>query len=153
MEGSQCVIAKLGYSRDHRPDLEQIVIALMVTPHGSPFYWKVLEGNTQDITTIPGVVHELKQRFGLTTCHLVFDRGMVSAEHLELLEQQGLTYLSAMDKDEMACHQLFNEFVPEPASPNDYEQMLSLHEFQSTDENQFFYTREGNQRTAVYFLV
>ena len=143
MEGSQCIIAKLGYSRDHRPDLKQIVIALMVTPQGSPFYWKVLEGNTQDITTIPGLVYELKQRFGLTTCHLVFDRGMVSSDHLDLLEQQGLTYLSAMDRDEMSCHPLFNEFMPEPASKEDYEQMLALHEFQPTDDNQFFYTREG----------
>jgi hypothetical protein len=55
-EGSHCVIAKLGYSRDHRPDLQQIVIALMVTPQGSPFYWKVLEGNTQDVTTLPGKI-------------------------------------------------------------------------------------------------
>ena len=143
MEGSQCVIAKLGYSRDHRPDLEQIVIALMVTPQGSPFYWKVLEGNTQDITTLPGVVHDLKLRFGLKTCHLVFDRGMVSGDHLDLLEAQGLTYLSAMDKDEMACHPLFQKFVPEPASKEDYEQILALHEFVPTDDNQFFYTREG----------
>ncbi|GAB6153239.1 IS1634 family transposase [Desulfosporosinus burensis] len=143
MEGSQCVIAKLGYSRDHRPDLEQIVIALMVTPQGSPFYWKVLEGNTQDITTLPSVVNDLKQRFGLKTCHLVFDRGMVSNDHLDLLETQGLTYLSAMDKDEMACHPLFQEFVPEPASKEDYEQILALHEFVPTDDNQFFYTREG----------
>ncbi|MFC4767108.1 transposase, partial [Effusibacillus consociatus] len=96
MEGSQCVIAKLGYSRDHRPDLQQIVIALMVTPQGSPFYWKVLEGNTQDITTLPSLVNELKSRFGLTKCHLVFDRGMVSSDHLDLLEEQGFTYLSAM---------------------------------------------------------
>lgn len=64
MEGSQCVIAKLGYSRDHRPDREQIVIALMVTSQGFPFYWKALEGNTQDITTLPRVVSDLKQRFG-----------------------------------------------------------------------------------------
>ena len=143
MEGSKCVIAKLGYSRDHRPDLQQIVIALMVTPQGSPFYWKVLEGNTQDVTTLPNVVKDLKNRFGLTRCHLVFDRGMVSDDHLNLLEQQELTYLSAMDKDEMACHPLFNEFMPEPASKDDYEQILALHEFQPTDENQFFYTREG----------
>lgn len=143
MEGSQCVIAKLGYSRDHQPDLKQIVIALMVTPQGSPFYWKVLEGNTQDITTIPGVVQELKERFGLSSYHLVFDRGMVSADHLDLLEKQGLTYLSAMDEDEMACHPLFNEFMPAPASKQDYEQVLALHEFQPTDENQFFYTWEG----------
>jgi transposase len=156
MEGSQCVIAKLGYSRDHRPDLEQIVIALMVTPQGSPFYWKVLEGNTQDITTLPDVVKDLQQRFGLKKCHLVFDRGMVSKEHLELLEEEGLTYLSAMDNDEMACHPLFKEFVPEPASKNDYEQILALHEFVPTDDNQFFYTREGQigkRRFIVSFDV
>ncbi len=156
MEGSQCVIAKLGYSRDHRPDREQIVIALMVTPQGSPFYWKILEGNTQDITTIPDLVHELKQRSGLTTCHLVFDRGMVSGDHLDLLEGQGLTYLSAMDRDEMACHPLFNEFMPEPAAKEDYEQILALHEFKPTDDNQFFYTREGridNRRFIFSFDV
>jgi len=151
MEGSQCVIARLGYSRDHRPDLEQIVIALMVTPQGSPFYWKVLEGNTQDITNLPGLVDDLKQRFGLKTCHLVFDRGMVSSDHLDLLEAQGLTYLSAMDKDEMACHPLFQKFFPEPASKEDYEQILALHEFVPTDDS-LFYTREGRigQRRFIF---
>jgi transposase len=143
MEGSQCIISKLGYSRDHRPDLKQIVIALMVTPQGSPFYWKVLEGNTQDVTTLPTLVEELKLRFGLKTCHLVFDRGMVSSDHLNMLENQGFTYLSAMDKDEMVCHPLFQEFVPEPATKEDYEQIMALHGFQATDENQFFYVREG----------
>lgn len=143
MEGSQCVIAKLGYSRDHRPDLQQIVIALMVTPQGSPFYWKVLEGNTQDVTTLPGVVKDLRQRFGLKSCHLVFDRGMVSMDHLELLETENLTYLSAMDHDELVNHPLFNDFIPSPASKDDYEQHLALLGFQPTDEHQFFYTREG----------
>jgi transposase len=143
MEGSQCVIAKLGYSRDHRPDREQIVIALMVTPQGSPFYWKVLDGNTQDITTLPNVVKDIKKRFALNTCHLVFDRGMVSADHLEMLEDEKMTYLSAMDKDEMASHPLFQEFVPHPASKEDFEQVLASHQFEATDENEFFFTREG----------
>lgn len=152
MEGSQCVIAKLGYSRDHRPDREQIVIALMVTPQGSPFYWRVLPGNTQDITTLPNIVEELKQRFGLSQCHLVFDRGMVSADHLDLLESEGLTYLSAMDKDEMACHSLFQAFIPSPAAQDDYEQVMALHGFQPTDEQGFFYTREGQmgQRRFIF---
>lgn len=47
-EGGSCVIATLGYSRDHRPDCEQIVIALMITSSGYPFYCRVLPGNTQD---------------------------------------------------------------------------------------------------------
>lgn len=156
MEGSQCLIAKLGYSRDHRPDREQIVIALMVTPQGSPFYWKVLEGNTQDITTIPNLVKELKQRFGLSTCHLVFDRGMVCADHLALLEDEGMTYLSAMDKDEMVGHPLFQEFVPQPFSKEDYEQDLALHLFEATDEKAAFYTREGqvgDRRFVISFDV
>ena len=152
MEGCKCVIAKFGYSRDHRPDLQQIVIALMVTPLGSPFYWKVLEGNTQDVTTLPDVVKDLQKRFGLSSCHLVFDRGMVSDDHLSFLEQEKLTYLSAMDKDEMAGHPLFNEFMPEAASREDYEQILALREFQATDENQLFYTREGRigQRRYIF---
>jgi hypothetical protein len=68
---------------------------------------------------------------------------MVSEDNLSLLEDQRLTYLSAMDKDELACHPLFQEFVPEPASKDDYEQILALYEFQPADENQLFYTREG----------
>jgi transposase len=77
---------------------------------------------------------------------------MVSNGHLDLLEAQGLTYLSAADKDEMACHPLFKEFVPEPASKEDYEQILALHEFVPTDGHQFFYTREGQvgQRRFIF---
>ncbi|MFZ3172369.1 MAG: transposase [Carboxydocellales bacterium] len=95
------------------------------------------------MTTLSSVVNDLKQCFGLKTCHLVFDRGMVSGDHLDLLEAQEITYLSAMDKDEMACHPLFQEFVPKPASKEDFEQTLALHEFVPTDDHQFFYTREG----------
>ena len=82
----------------------------------------------------------------------MFDRGMVSSDHLDLLEAQGITYLSAMDKDEMACHPLFQEFVPESASKEDYKQILALHEFLPTDDNQFFYTREGRvgQRRFIF---
>lgn len=37
VKGGRYIIAKLGYSRGHRPDREQIVIALMITPEGYPF--------------------------------------------------------------------------------------------------------------------
>jgi transposase len=101
------------------------------------------------------VVNDLNQRFNLKTCYLVFDRGMVSGGNLDFLEAEGVTYLSAMDKDEMIVHPLFQEFVPEPASKMDYE-LLALHEFVPTDNNQFFYTREGrvgNRRFIFTFDV
>jgi transposase len=94
MEDRQCLIAELGYSRGHRAGLEQIVIVPMVTPQGPPSYWKVLDGILITSPPLPGVVNNLKQRFGLKTCHLVFERWMVSGDHLDLLEAQRLTYLS-----------------------------------------------------------
>ena len=45
-------MAVKGYSRDHRADRLQITIALVITSNGYPFYWRVMPGNTQDITTV-----------------------------------------------------------------------------------------------------
>ncbi len=154
-EGSRCVIAKLGYSRDHRPDREQIVIALMITPEGYPFYWRVLTGNTQDITTIESLVSDIKQRFGIEHCTLVFDRGMVSADNLQTIGHGELQYVSAMDADEIRTT-LLDDVMPDAATPDDFEQVLALREFQRFDENAFLYYRpmeKDHQRYVVTFDV
>lgn len=140
-EGSHCVIAKLGYSRDHRPDREQIVIGLMITPEGYPFYWRVLEGNTQDVTTIESLVVDVKNRFGIEHCKLVFDRGMVSAANLQAIEKQSFHYVSAMDQDEIRML-LLDKVMPEAATPENWEQVLALQEFQPFDEQEFLFFRQ-----------
>ena len=43
---------RYGYSRDHRPDRPQVVIALVVTPEGLPLAYEVLPGNTADNQTL-----------------------------------------------------------------------------------------------------
>ena len=43
---------RFGYSRDHRSDCVQVVIALVVTPEGLPLAYEVLSGNTADKTTL-----------------------------------------------------------------------------------------------------
>lgn len=154
-EGSRCVIAKLGYSRDHRPDREQIVIALMITPEGYPFYWRVLEGNTQDITTVESLVQDVRKRFGIERCTLVFDRGMVSADNLKTIEQRQLKYVSAMDKDEIRVT-LLDEVMPDAATPEDWEQVVALREFRPWDENELLFYRPiilGDNRYIVTFDV
>ena len=46
--------AQRGYSRDHRPDCKQIIIALVVTPEGfAGFSYEVFAGNRADVST-PG---------------------------------------------------------------------------------------------------
>nr|WP_242652615.1 IS1634 family transposase [Desulfofarcimen acetoxidans] len=156
LTGSRCVIAKLGYSRDHRPDCEQIVIALMITPEGYPFYWRVMPGNTQDITTIKPLIEDVTARFALKNCTMIFDRGMVSTDNIVALESEKWTYVSAMDRDEIKKADFFNTAIPESATPDNYEQIMVMQEFIPFDENAFLYYREfiiDDRRYIVTFDV
>jgi transposase len=51
-ESEQIDKAKRGYSRDHRPDCLQGVIALVITPEEFPLAYEVMNGNTSDRTTL-----------------------------------------------------------------------------------------------------
>lgn len=100
-EDTNCVIAVHGYSRDCRPDKEQIVIALAITPKGYPFYWKTYKGNTADVTTIDTFIDELKLHCGIKSGLLVFDRGMVSADNITYITSKKFKFITAVDKDEI----------------------------------------------------
>src|SRR6202040_1324549 len=54
---------RFGYSRDHRPDCVQIVIALVVTPEGLPLAYEVLPGNTADKTTLRGFLDRIERQY------------------------------------------------------------------------------------------
>jgi transposase len=58
-----------------------------------------MEGNTQDITTVQGLIEKVKNRFAIKNYTMVFDRGMVSSENLQSLEGEKWSYVSAMDRD------------------------------------------------------
>jgi transposase len=82
-------LACRGYSRDHRSDCKQIVLALVVTRDGFPLAHRTLAGNTQDLQTVANIVTEVEQQFGKTKRIWVVDRGMVSQESLAFLKQPG----------------------------------------------------------------
>ena len=151
--GSSCVISSFGYSRDSRPDCEQVVIALMITPDGYPFYWKVLKGNTQDITTIKSLISDVKSRFSIKKCTMIFDRGMVSKDNLESLETEEWVYVSAVDKDEIQNMVFFQKIFKEPLSLDSYEQFLAMKEFLPLDENEFTYYQEFQSNNRRYILM
>ena len=142
LEGSTCVLASLGYSRDSRPDREQLVIALMITPEGYPFYWRVLPGNTQDITTLQNLIKEVKEQYGIINCMMVFDRGMVSSNNLLVMEEAEWTYVSAMDRDEITTASFFNEVLLDPPMIDNWEQLMAMCEFIPFDDNATLFFRE-----------
>ncbi len=71
-----------GYSRDHRPDCVQVVIALVVTPEGLPLAYEVLAGNTRDCTTLKDFLERIERRYGKARRVWCMDRGIPTEEVL-----------------------------------------------------------------------
>jgi hypothetical protein len=71
-----------GYSRDHRPDCVQVVIALIVTPEGLPLAYEVLAGNTSDKTTLKDFLNRIERQYGKAQRIWLMDRGVPTEEVL-----------------------------------------------------------------------
>jgi len=95
-------LAKRGYSRDHRGDCKQIVLALVVTREGFPLAHYTLAGNTQDVQTVQKIVTAIESRFGKSQRVWVMDRGMMSEENLKFLSEPGRHYLIGTRRSELA---------------------------------------------------
>ena len=74
---------RFGYSRDHRPDCVQVVIALAVTAQGFPLAYEVLAGNTADNTTLKGFLARIERQYGKARRVWLMDRGVPTEEVLE----------------------------------------------------------------------
>jgi len=83
-------IGRHGKSKDHRPDLKQMVVGLALDLHGWPLCCELWPGNTADVTTLLPVVNRLRQRFRVRRVCLVADRGMISASTIRALESDQL---------------------------------------------------------------
>ena len=89
---------RYGYSRDHRPDCVQVVIALIVTPEGLPLTYEVMAGNTADSTTLPAFLERIEARYGKAQRVWVMDRGIPTEAHLAEMRRRGAYYLVGTPK-------------------------------------------------------
>jgi len=92
-EAEKNPLMQRGYSRDHRPDCRQVVIALIVNPEGFPFSYETFDGNRSDVTTLEAVMRMVERKYGQARRVWVFDRGLVSEENLESLRRRDGQYL------------------------------------------------------------
>jgi transposase len=81
-------VRRFGHSKDHRPDLPQIVIGLAVTREGIPVRVWCWPGNTNDQTVLKQVKDDLRG-WRLRRVVTVVDRGFSSAENLAYLTRAG----------------------------------------------------------------
>lgn len=81
-----------GHSRDDKPRNPQVLVGLVLVD-GWPIAHHVFQGNWRDAKTVPEVLRDLEQRFGLKRVVFVGDRGMVTSDNLELLRSHGHGYI------------------------------------------------------------
>jgi transposase len=98
-------LAKRGYSRDHRRDCKQVILALVVTRDGFPLAHFTLAGNTQDVDTVKQLVEAVEKRFGRSQRVWVMDRGMISKQTVRFLSRGQRQYLLATRRSELARFQ------------------------------------------------
>ena len=80
-------IGRRGHSKDHRPDLKQMVVGAVLDGQGRPLCCELWPGNTADVSTLVPVVDRLRARFGVTKVCIVADRGMISKDTIAALEK------------------------------------------------------------------
>src|SRR6516164_3821589 len=90
-----------GYSRDHRPDCEQMVIALIVNSEGFPFSYETFDGNRADVSTMEAILRMVERKYGKARRIWVFDRGIVSEENLAAIRKRGGQYLVGTPRSQM----------------------------------------------------
>ena len=104
--------AARGYSRDHRPDCKQVVVGLVLDGEGFPKAHEVFTGNSKDENTMQQMLDSLDRRRSGTAgwpsgATVVMDRGLATADNLELLRKRGHHYFVTTQQSER--HELFPE--------------------------------------------
>jgi hypothetical protein len=86
-------IGRYGHSKDHRPDLKQMVAGVVLDDEGYPLCCELWPGNTADVRSLKMVAIRLKNRFGIKRICVVADRGMISRNTIKELEDNEIHYI------------------------------------------------------------
>jgi transposase len=112
-EGEPAVIAvTYGYSRDHRDDLKQWMLALVTSGEGVPQFLQPLDGNASDKRALLAAVTELTQQLqesGEAPGVYVADSGLYSAENMARLNQAGVQWVSRVPETSTAAQAIVQE--------------------------------------------
>ncbi len=110
-------LGRRGFSKDHRPDLKQMILAVLIDGDGHPECSEMWPGNTADVTTLVPVIERLRRRFAIGRVCIIADRGMISAETVAELAARRLLYiLGARERTDKIIRELVlnnpDPFIP-----------------------------------------
>jgi len=86
-------LRRFGYSKDHKFNQGQVLLALLITEEGLPVGYDVFAGNMYEGNTFSLAINKLKERYGIEKATVVADSGLMSDNNVVLLEESGLDYI------------------------------------------------------------
>jgi Transposase DDE domain len=107
-------LGRHGFSKDHRPDLRQMILAVLIDGDGRPICSEMWPGNTADVTTLIPIIDRLNRRFAIARVCVIADRGLISAETLAELEARRLLYILGVRE---RSDKLVRELVLDDSTP------------------------------------
>src|SRR5271157_4418281 len=122
-------VGKRGFSKDHRPDLNQMVVGVVLDDNGRPLCCEMWPGNTTDVKTLIPVVERIRKRFNVSRFCVVADRGMISKETIREFEkpENKVPYIlgtrmrnvSEVKRDVLSRAENYQEVIPEGTRAKD----------------------------------
>lgn len=82
-----------GFSKDHRSDLPQIVVGVLMSKEGIPLAHEVFPGNTNDVSCFKQIIEQVSKKYPIGKVILVGDRGMICQKNLNFLHEKKLDYI------------------------------------------------------------
>jgi transposase len=86
-------LGRRGHSKDHRPDLNQVILGMVLDNLGIPVFTEIWPGNTSDVTALGPVSDRLQDRFHANSICIIADRGMISKNAIDYIENKKWSYI------------------------------------------------------------
>ena len=109
-----------GYSRDHRPDLNQVMLDSMVEHHaGLPLWMPPLSGNGRDVTDCGQIVQEHISKLSTTygTTYLVADSALDSDDNLQTLAEPPIPWMTRVPATVHEAQTALAQVIPATMQP------------------------------------
>jgi len=101
--GYKCTLSAFGKGKAECRGRRQVLLGVLINDEGYPFKWDVFAGNTAEVKTLKRNIDACKKRFQLAGANvtIVFDRGIISDDNAQMIEDAQMKYISALDRNQI----------------------------------------------------
>ena len=146
--GYKCTLSAFGKGKAECRGRRQVLLGVLINDQGYPFKWDVFVGNTAEVKTLKRNIDACKKRFQLSGANvtMVFDRGIISDDNAQMIEDAQMKYISALDRNQIpGCgvdlvpfkEISIDDESPKPAGYKKYDDQLYFNDHGIIDNKRF----------------